>query len=364
MKVGWKIVPLGELLTVQNGFAFSSKNFNFTSGTPLIRIRDLKSGTETEVNFDSEFDPAYLVERGDLLIGMDGEFRCYEWRGESALLNQRVCRLLDFSSALLPRFLFYGINKYLKDIEDVTSFTTVKHLSSKAIKDIALPVPPLEEQQRIVAIMDEAFEGLARARTNAEANLKSAQELFERYLSDQFLHGGLGNKTCTVGDLITLQRGFDITKKDQRDGPFPVVSSGGAKSHHDTAMSKGPGVVIGRKGSIGSVYFVDEDFWPHDTTLWVKDFKGNDPRLVYYLMRGLNLVELDTGAANPSLNRNLVHPLFVNWPGEGDQTTISRQLNEVEEQTVELEKQYSHNLRELDDLRQAILQKAFAGELT
>jgi len=185
----WNKCALGNLLQVQNGYAFSSKNFNSTSGIPLIRIRDLKSGVSTEVNFNGDFDFAYLVRKGDFLIGMDGEFRCYEWQGADALLNQRVCRLIEFSDALHPRFLFYGINKYLREIEDGTTFTTVKHLSSKTIKSIEFLLPPLDEQKRIVAILDEAFEGLDRAQANAEANLASAEELFESILQDVFRNG-------------------------------------------------------------------------------------------------------------------------------------------------------------------------------
>ena len=83
--------------------------------------------------------------------------------------------------------------------------------------------------------------------------------------------------TFPLGEVITLQRGFDITKADQRDGPFWVISSSGPKSTHERYMVNGPGVVIGRKKTLGSVYFSEAAFWPHDTTLWVRDFHGNDP---------------------------------------------------------------------------------------
>ena len=94
---------------------------------------------------------------------MDGEFGCYESKGSPSLLDQRVCRLQRFTSDLLPRFLFYGVNSHLKAIEDVTGYATVKHLSSKQILGINFPVPPLSEQQRIVSILDEAFHGFGPA---------------------------------------------------------------------------------------------------------------------------------------------------------------------------------------------------------
>jgi len=87
--------------------------------------------------------------------------------------------------------------------------------------------------------------------------------------------------STTIGEQVTLQRGFDITKAEQRAGSVPVISSGGLTSYHDTAAASGPGVVLGRKGVVGSVYYVAPDYWPHDTTLWVKDFHGNAPRFVY-----------------------------------------------------------------------------------
>ena len=100
-------------------------------------------------------------------------------------------------------------------------------------------------------------------------------------------------RECLLGDIITLQRGFDITKKDQSPGPVWVISSSGPASTHSEARAAGPGVIIGRKGSLGTVYFSAEPFWPHDTTLWVKDFKGNHPRFIYYLLKTLGLARYD-----------------------------------------------------------------------
>jgi type I restriction enzyme S subunit len=141
MKTKWKERKLSELLKVQNGYAFNSKAFTQETGMPLIRIRDIKVGITTETNFVGPYDKKYEVDTGDFLIGMDGEFGCYEWKGGKALLNQRVCRLQEFNQAIYPRFLFYGINKYLKAIEETTSFVTVKHLSSRQIENIQIPLP-------------------------------------------------------------------------------------------------------------------------------------------------------------------------------------------------------------------------------
>ena len=125
-----------------------------------------------------------------------------------------------------------------------------------------------------------------------------------------------GWEVTTVGAVMTLQRGFDVTRSEQRAGPVPVVSSGGVASYNDVAMSPGPGVVIGRKGTLGTVFYLPGPYWPHDTTLWVKDFKGNDPRFTYYFLKQLDVSAFDVGSANPTLNRNHVHPLKIRWPAD------------------------------------------------
>jgi type I restriction enzyme, S subunit len=129
-----------------------------------------------------------------------------------------------------------------------------------------------------------------------------------------------------LGEVLTLQRGFDITKKQQRPGHVPVVSSSGICSYHDEARVDGPGVIVGRKGSLGTVFFVPRPYWPHDTTLWVKDFKGNDPYFCYLLLKSLYLAEFDVGSANPTLNRNHVHLLPVRIPPRRLQERIAAVL--------------------------------------
>ena len=150
----------------------------------------------------------------------------------------------------------------------------------------------------------------------------------------------------TIGDQVRLQRGFDITKQTQRDGLIPVVSTAGVLSYHDTAMAKGPGVVIGRKGNgIGRAHFITEDYWPHDTTLWVTDFKGNDPRFVYYFFEMMfeKLQMLDVGSANPTLNRNHVHPIAIRWPPVREQQRIAHILGTLDDK-IELNRRMNATL--------------------
>lgn len=119
-----------------------------------------------------------------------------------------------------------------------------------------------------------------------------------------------------LGDLLTFQRGFDITKSEQKEGDVPIVSSSGISSFHNQSKANAPGVVIGRKGSLGTVHYLKTSYWPHDTTLWVKDFKGNEPGFIYYFLQTLHLENFDVGSSNPTLNRNHLHKIRVLFPKE------------------------------------------------
>jgi type I restriction enzyme S subunit len=151
--------------------------------------------------------------------------------------------------------------------------------------------------------------------------------------------------STSIGEQVTLQRGFDITKAQQRSGKVPVISSGGVSSFHDTATAKGPGVILGRKGVVGSVFYIEEDYWPHDTSLWVKDFHGNYPRFIYYFFKSISekLQKLDVGSANPTLNRNHVHPIPVKWPPLNEQKKIALVLGMLDDK-IELNRRMNVTL--------------------
>ena len=216
----WPNKPLGELLKVQNGFAFKSELFNEDGkGLPIIRIRDLARGF-SETFYDGEHDPAFEVQNGDFLIGMDGEFRCYRWQGGKALLNQRVCRLQSFSRDLNAGYVFYGINDHLREIEDNTAFVTVKHLSSKQIASIEMSVPPLAEQERLVKLLDEADE-LRKLR--AQADRRTAD------LIPSLFHEMFGENTKKPAGRISLEQIAEVVsgvaKGRKFNGRMPVEVS-------------------------------------------------------------------------------------------------------------------------------------------
>ena len=165
----------------------------------------------------------------------------------------------------------------------------------------------------------------------------------------------MGWKQCQLGDVLTLQRGFDITKKEQKQGSVPVISSSGINSFHNIAKVNGPGVIIGRKGSLGTVFYIEEDYWPHDTTLWVKDFHSNFPKFTYYFLSTLNLAQFDAGASNPTLNRNHVHLLTVYWPPLPTQRKIATVLSAYDD----LIENNTHRIAILEEMAQALYREWF-----
>ncbi|MDS4025380.1 MAG: restriction endonuclease subunit S [Candidatus Contendobacter sp.] len=217
-------VKLGDILDVQSGFAFKTEFFSEIDGIPLIRIRDLLN-TSTETNYRGEFRKDFIVESGDYLIGMDGNFRCYRWQGPIALLNQRVCRLRNFKPDVDPEYIYHGIQKKLQDIEAATPFATVKHISARQIQNIELPFPSLDQQHRIADILSRA-EGIVRLRREAQ---KKAQELIPALFLDMFGDPATNPKgwpVATIGEVIE-STDYGSSKKASGDNiGLPLIRMG------------------------------------------------------------------------------------------------------------------------------------------
>lgn len=180
---GWEWVKIGQICNVQAGFAFKSKDFNEVGfGMPLIRIRDVGqefSGTFFSGDYRSEF----VVERGDYLISMDGNFRVAPWLGGPALLNQRVSRLQFFRGELEESYIAASLQFKLTKLQGVKAYTTVDHLSGGQISNSVIALPPLAEQHRIVAKVDELMALCDQLEQQTDASLDAHQVLVETLLA-------------------------------------------------------------------------------------------------------------------------------------------------------------------------------------
>ncbi|MDP8269429.1 MAG: restriction endonuclease subunit S [Candidatus Tenebribacter davisii] len=146
-------------------------------------------------------------------------------------------------------------------------------------------------------------------------------------------------KNVKLGDILTLQRGHDLPKSQMKPGNIPVAGSNGIIGYHDDSTTKAPGVTIGRSGNLGNAHLYTKDFWAHNTTLYVKDFKENDQIFVYYLLKSINFKQFNVGSAVPTLNRNHIHPLPINLPPLPEQKAIAEVLSSLDDKIDLLHRQ-------------------------
>lgn len=135
-----------------------------------------------------------------------------------------------------------------------------------------------------------------------------------------------------LGNLINFQRGFDLPKNEFEKGKYPVVSSNGVLGYHNEYKVKGPGITIGRSGTVGLPHYIESDFYPHNTSLFIEDFKGNNKKYIYYLLKNLQLDKRKSGSGVPTMNRNHLHPLIVSAViSFEDQEKIAKVLSSIDE---------------------------------
>jgi len=160
-------------------------------------------------------------------------------------------------------------------------------------------------------------------------------------------------------NFTTLQRGKDLTKAEFRQGTVPVAGSNGVIGYHDTAIAKAPGITVGRSGSTGKVTVYEEDFWPHNTSLYVRDFHGNDPYFAGFLLGSLNLARFKTGASVPTLDRNSFKTLPVLVPPLPEQKKIAHILSTVQ-RAIEAQERI---IQTTTELKKALMHKLFTEGL-
>lgn len=153
-------------------------------------------------------------------------------------------------------------------------------------------------------------------------------------------------KTYKLGDIATLQRGFDLPTQDRISGNIPIIAASGIGGYHNVSKVKGPGVVTGRSGTIGKVMFEKGDFWPLNTSLWVKNFHKNDPKFIYYLLTTFDFASFNNGTSVPTLNRNDVHSVELSIPPPPEQIAIASILSAIDDK-IENNLQMNKTLEEM-----------------
>jgi type I restriction enzyme, S subunit len=272
---------------------------------------------------------------------------------------------------ILPQYLCYLCHndQFVGYAKATTSGVQHPRTSWNSLNEFLVTLPPIDEQcfiTHVLSTVQTAIEQQARM-------IAITQELKRALMHKLFTEGlnGEKQKMTEIGPVpdsweikpfetfTTLQRGKDLTKSEFKDGSIPVAGSNGIIGYHDAAFVKAPGITVGRSGSTGKVRLYEKDFWAHNTSLYVKDFHGNDPRFTAYFLEVLNLSRFKTGASVPTLDRNAFRQIPVAVPANEEQVEIGRTLTVIDNK-IEL---ISLNKTKLEELFRTLLNQLMTGQI-
>ena len=369
-----KTVKLGDVcLKITDGSHYSPKPSDITV-FPYVTVRDISND---QIDFDGckridkrQFEDLVnngcMPSKGDLLFSKDGTV------GKVSLVNfdkdfvvlSSLAILRPNQNVILPEYLFHILKSplFLEQAIGKKSGTAIRRIILRDLKNIEFNIEEdINEQRRVVERLDAAFEKIDRAIELTEKNIKNAWHLFDSFRARQFENG---DRTKKLGEVMVLQRGYDLPKTQRTQGEYSLVSSSGIIDNINDFKVRGPGICTGRSGSVGATFYVENDFWPLNTTLYVKDYQNNDPRYCYWLLYGLDLKQFAGGTGVPTLNRNIVHEHMVKISRTELQKEIATVLDAEYSRCQDLCAKYQDKLRHLKALKQSLLTQAFSqGEV-
>jgi type I restriction enzyme S subunit len=293
-----------------------------------------------------------FTQRGTLgqvgIIPESARFRRY-------VVSQSQMKLTVNHEIVDPRFIYYFF-RHPHTVQDILSRSItsgVPHINLGILKSFDIPLPPLRIQSEIVNILtvyDSLIENNRRRITLLEDSARLLyNEWFVRLRFPGHEHTQVidgvpsGWRKMSLDEVLTLQRGFDLPSQDRVEGNIPIYGASGINGRHSVSKVAGPGIVTGRAGSLGIVHFVPGDFWPLNTSLWVKEFRQTTPFFALHLLRSMNLERYGQGATMPMLDRKVVHKVDVLMPSpslmaifDSFASNIQRQINTLELHTEKL----------------------------
>jgi type I restriction enzyme S subunit len=304
----------------------------------------------------------YNHEDSEVLLSCRGNCGTVNVSKPRSWINGNAMVIRPKSSNLSKSYLRYYLESV--DFAKVITGTAQQQITREPLSKVSIAFPLINEQQRIIEILEGHFSRLDAAMSNlkkaeAESSILLASLFHDLVVSET--KERQGSKFLTE---ITLQRGFDLPKQNRLAGTFPIIASNGEVGSHKTAKVKGPGVVTGRSGTIGKVHYLTSDFWPLNTTLYVKDFHGNDPEFIRYYLISIHLERYAGGSTVPSLDRNVLSDLEVRLPSVEKQLIIVKRMKEAEMKVGELSELFRSVFSSSNLLRRSLLQAAFTGQLT
>lgn len=331
----WETVPFGSIVAHSAfGPRFSGELYSEEGNVATLRTTDLSPHGEisyhsmprADVNLN-KFEN-HLLKLGDLVISRSGRvgtaavFKSFDLPVLPGAFLIRF-RMGDRADPLFYRYFFNSeLGRPL--ILSVARGAAQQNINISNVELLPVPCPPMREQAGIVAILSEYDNLIENNRRRIALLQDAARQLYKewfvrfRFPSQEHLkvNGDLpqGWERLKLGDLLTLQRGFDLPTADRAEGEVPVFGSTGIVGYHDTAKVQAPMVITGRSGSLGKVCFVSTPCWPLNTALWVREFKRVSPWYAYFLLLEMGLEKFNGGASVPTLDRNVAHAADVLLP--------------------------------------------------
>lgn len=372
MKSGWQTKKLGEVCEVIAGQSPEGKFYNKEGkGRPFYQGK--KEFGRKYINPPNIWttQTTKIAVKNDILMSVRAPVGPINYANEDVCIGRGLAAI-RCSSAIESDFLFYFLLSLQKKIErrDGAVFDSI---NKSDIESFTLPLPPLPEQHRIVAILDKAFDGIATAKATAEKNLQNARELFESYLHSIFTQRGEG---WTEKGLDQISTNLDckripITKSDRTNGEYPYYGASGIVDYVPDYIFEGDMLLISEDGanllarSTPIAFSVSGKYWVNNHAHILKFENIMTQRFVEFYLNSIKLNKYITGAAQPKLNQKALNSIPIPIPKSID--LLSKFLKSIDTLSIEtkrLESIYKKKLLALDELKQSLLHQAFTGQLS
>lgn len=375
---GWRLVRLEQIAREYiSGGTPSTKQSDYWDGNIAWTTSSPISEDDVSLNTAQRFisergikeSASRVVPRNSLLVGTRVGVGKAVVNLIDIAISQDLTGIVLHDNVADPIFIVYQFKtgRVQQFFDDRKRGTTIKGISRFDLQSLLLNLPPLAEQRAIASTL-RAAQAAVQARRRA---IELERERKAALMQVLFTKGTRGEATkmteigevpeswevVRLGEKITLQRGFDLPNSQRMPGPFPVVSSSGITGTHSQAKVKGPGVITGRYGTLGEIHYIEDDYWPLNTTLFVSEFRGNDPLFVSYFLATVNMQSFNDKTSVPGVNRNHVHATTVAFPPIAEQREIAEALRACDEVIAGLEREAELH----EELFRALLEELMTG---
>lgn len=302
-----------------------------------------------------------------MIVGRKGAYRGVHYWPEPFFVIDTAFYVRPKDDQLDLKWAYYKL--LTVDINSIDVGAAIPTTNRDAFYSVPVSVPLLDEQRRIAEVLT-AYDDLMENNQRRVTLLEEAARLLYAEWFVRLRHPGHertpivdgvpeGWERKPLGEVMTLKRGHDLPSQDRVEGDIPVVSSSGITGFHNAKKADGPGVVTGRYGTIGEVYYIDRAYWPLNTALYVSDFKGNPAHFVLYLLKDALQGIQSEKAAIPGLNRNVLHTISVLCPPKA----LCDQFNEFAETNYRQLGLLTAMNEKLRTARDLLLPRLMSGEI-